>query len=199
MNFYIGGTIPQAGIDPPTQSHASYEASALPTSHHSWISLNPFLSYKSRQDLNNRHPNKQFLWLRNFFLSRHFDDLNTNLDSTCYHLLINMCYNIVNPPSPSQMCDVIFEWPFVLNILDLCELSFILICSCIITHRRKPCLLILGALNELLFTIDFSINTFKVNLFYHKNIANSIGNSDTKKGILVSPRKVSCLRIVTVS
>ena len=28
------GTMPQAGIDPPAQSHASYEASALPPSHH---------------------------------------------------------------------------------------------------------------------------------------------------------------------
>ena len=32
------GTMPQAGIDPPVQSHASYEVSALPPSHHSWIS-----------------------------------------------------------------------------------------------------------------------------------------------------------------
>ena len=30
--------MPQAGIDPPVQSHASYEASALPPSHHSWMS-----------------------------------------------------------------------------------------------------------------------------------------------------------------
>ena len=41
---YINGTMPQAGIDPPVQSHASYEASALPPSHHGWIwptSLSP--------------------------------------------------------------------------------------------------------------------------------------------------------------
>ena len=30
------GTMPQAGIDPPVQKHASYEASALPQSHHGW-------------------------------------------------------------------------------------------------------------------------------------------------------------------
>ena len=29
--------MPQAGIDPPRQSHATYEASALPPSHHGWI------------------------------------------------------------------------------------------------------------------------------------------------------------------
>ena len=29
--------MPQAGIDPPAQSHATYEASALPPSHHGWI------------------------------------------------------------------------------------------------------------------------------------------------------------------
>ena len=29
--------MPQVGIDPPTQSHASYEAGALPPSHHGWI------------------------------------------------------------------------------------------------------------------------------------------------------------------
>ena len=39
MNFYIGGTIPQARIDPPAQSHASYEASALPTSHHTQLDI----------------------------------------------------------------------------------------------------------------------------------------------------------------
>ena len=31
MNFY------KVGIDPPEQSHTSYEASALPPSHHGWI------------------------------------------------------------------------------------------------------------------------------------------------------------------
>ena len=36
MNFYIDGVMPQAGIDPPAQSHASYEASTLPPSHHGW-------------------------------------------------------------------------------------------------------------------------------------------------------------------
>ena len=35
----LDGTMPQAGIDPLAQSHASYEASALPPSHHSWIWL----------------------------------------------------------------------------------------------------------------------------------------------------------------
>ena len=29
--------MPQAGLDPPRQSHATYEASALLPSHHSWI------------------------------------------------------------------------------------------------------------------------------------------------------------------
>ena len=29
--------MPQAEIDPPAQSHASYEARALPPSHHGWI------------------------------------------------------------------------------------------------------------------------------------------------------------------
>ena len=29
--------MPQVGIDPPAQSHASYEASTLPPSHHGWI------------------------------------------------------------------------------------------------------------------------------------------------------------------
>ena len=33
------GTMPQAGINPPAQSHASYEASSLPPSHHGWITL----------------------------------------------------------------------------------------------------------------------------------------------------------------
>ena len=33
------GTMPQVGIDPPVQSHASYEASALPPSHHGWIKI----------------------------------------------------------------------------------------------------------------------------------------------------------------
>ena len=37
--FYIDGTKPQAGIDPPAQSHTSYEASALPPSHHGWITF----------------------------------------------------------------------------------------------------------------------------------------------------------------
>ena len=38
MNFfYIDSTMPQAGIDPSVQSHSSYEASALPPSHHSRI------------------------------------------------------------------------------------------------------------------------------------------------------------------
>ena len=37
MNFYIDGTMPQAGIDPPEQTDVSYEASALPPSHHGWI------------------------------------------------------------------------------------------------------------------------------------------------------------------
>ena len=31
--------MPQVGINPPVQSHASYEASALPPSHHNWIRL----------------------------------------------------------------------------------------------------------------------------------------------------------------
>ena len=31
--------MPQAGINPPAQSHASYEASSLPPSHHGWITL----------------------------------------------------------------------------------------------------------------------------------------------------------------
>ena len=38
MNFYIDDTMAQAGIDQLAQSHASYEASALPPSHHAWIS-----------------------------------------------------------------------------------------------------------------------------------------------------------------
>ena len=38
MNFYIF-TMPLAGIDPPVQIRASYEASALPPSHHGWICL----------------------------------------------------------------------------------------------------------------------------------------------------------------
>ena len=33
----INSTMPQAGICLPAQSHASYEASALPPSHHGWI------------------------------------------------------------------------------------------------------------------------------------------------------------------
>ena len=39
MNFYIDGTMPQAGIDPPAQSRASNEASALLPSHHGWMVL----------------------------------------------------------------------------------------------------------------------------------------------------------------
>ena len=35
--LHINGTMPQAGIDPPAQSHASCEASALPPGHHGWI------------------------------------------------------------------------------------------------------------------------------------------------------------------
>ena len=31
--------MPQAEIDPPAQSHAPYEASALPPSHYGWICL----------------------------------------------------------------------------------------------------------------------------------------------------------------
>ena len=31
--------MPQAGIDPPRQSHATYEASALPPSYHGWIKI----------------------------------------------------------------------------------------------------------------------------------------------------------------
>ena len=34
--------MPQAGIDPPAQSHASYEVSALLPSHHGWIRLLPY-------------------------------------------------------------------------------------------------------------------------------------------------------------
>ena len=37
MNFYIDGNMPQVGIDPPGQSHASNEASPLPPSHHGWM------------------------------------------------------------------------------------------------------------------------------------------------------------------
>ena len=37
MNFYIDSTMPQEGINPQVQSHASYEASILPPSHHGWI------------------------------------------------------------------------------------------------------------------------------------------------------------------
>ena len=43
MNTQINGTISQAGIDLPAQSHASYEASALPPSHHGWINLDKFV------------------------------------------------------------------------------------------------------------------------------------------------------------
>ena len=34
--------MPQAGIDQPRQSHATYEASGLPPSHHGWIGLDKF-------------------------------------------------------------------------------------------------------------------------------------------------------------
>ena len=36
---HINSTMPQVGIDPLAQSHASYEASALPTSHYDRISI----------------------------------------------------------------------------------------------------------------------------------------------------------------
>ena len=35
--IHINSTLPQDGIDPPAQSHASYEASALPPSHYNWM------------------------------------------------------------------------------------------------------------------------------------------------------------------
>ena len=41
------GTMPQAGIDPPAQSHASDEASALPPSHQGWIKTNIFLTIQN--------------------------------------------------------------------------------------------------------------------------------------------------------
>ena len=39
FSIHINGTMSQAGIDPPGQSHASYNASALPPSHQGWIVL----------------------------------------------------------------------------------------------------------------------------------------------------------------
>ena len=38
--------MPQGGIDPLRQSHATYEARALPPSHHSWIRLFTFVLSK---------------------------------------------------------------------------------------------------------------------------------------------------------
>ena len=35
--FYIDGTLPQVGIDPPAQSEVCYQTTALPPSHHGWI------------------------------------------------------------------------------------------------------------------------------------------------------------------
>ena len=36
--FYIDGTLPQAGINLPAQSEVCYQTTALPPSHHGWIS-----------------------------------------------------------------------------------------------------------------------------------------------------------------
>ena len=40
---HINGTMPQVEINPLAQIHASYEASALPPSHHGWIAFSCFL------------------------------------------------------------------------------------------------------------------------------------------------------------
>ena len=40
--------MPQAVIDPPRQSHATYKASALPPSHHGWISFSKIVYFKSK-------------------------------------------------------------------------------------------------------------------------------------------------------
>ena len=51
--------MPQAGIHPPAQSHAFYEASALPPSHHGWIFG---LVYPARL--------YHFVWLDSWFIDR---------------------------------------------------------------------------------------------------------------------------------
>ena len=44
---HISKSMPQAGIDPPSQSHASYETSALPLSHHGWIVIKEYRALES--------------------------------------------------------------------------------------------------------------------------------------------------------
>ena len=42
LHIHINGTMPQAGIDPSAQSHASYKGSVLPPSHRGWMSTTKF-------------------------------------------------------------------------------------------------------------------------------------------------------------
>ena len=62
-------TMPQAGIDPPAQSHASYGASARPSSHHGWIITRVirntnFIWSKKRQSTRTAHIKKTYQRLK---------------------------------------------------------------------------------------------------------------------------------------
>ena len=58
--------MPQARIDPPRQSHATNEASALPPSHHSWITRIRLTLFRRRKQKKNLSPNN--VHSRNFLL-----------------------------------------------------------------------------------------------------------------------------------
>ena len=79
-SILLNGTMPQAGIDPPGQSHASYEASALPPNHHGWICwitclwVNPVLgaAMQSKELV--------FIWLRLGFSPLNFNNVHFEED-----------------------------------------------------------------------------------------------------------------------
>ena len=52
-------TMPQVGFDPPALSHACYEASALPPSHHGWIYKITYFNTKSGKSFGSLNWNKK--------------------------------------------------------------------------------------------------------------------------------------------
>ena len=61
----------QAGFDPPWQSETSYEADALPPSHHGWMKqlkyVKQILAFWRENQLNREFLQKQRMW-RKYFL-----------------------------------------------------------------------------------------------------------------------------------
>ena len=116
LYIHINSNMPQAGINPPRQSNATYEASAVPPIHHGWISVLPselsnctnvFLIYSFHYFLS-----PSFIYILSFFLSFlqlsffHFYFLTFLIFKTTF-LFISRCRSFFK--LSSHLASAIFE------------------------------------------------------------------------------------------